>query len=169
MKIVIKEKSGIYDREWFDEIDFEKLEREKIAHSSGFVFDEKGKMCIVNCKPQQGWCIPGGGIEDYDKTYEDTLIREVDEEADLELEEIKRFGYFKEVSREDKKKIRYSLRFIAKIKKIKPQTIDPATGTIPKRKFIPTKDFSKYIKWGAGGRFQLKKALEALNKKEQYC
>lgn len=32
------------------------------------------------------WCLPGGAKEQYDKTYEDTLLREVKEEYDLNLE-----------------------------------------------------------------------------------
>ena len=31
------------------------------------------------------WCLPGGVKEEYDKTYEDTLLREVKEEYDLDL------------------------------------------------------------------------------------
>lgn len=31
------------------------------------------------------WCIPGGVKEEYDQTYEDTLVREVKEEFDLDI------------------------------------------------------------------------------------
>ena len=47
--------------------------------------------------------------------------------------------------------------------KIKKQTIDPANGEIPLRKFIDPKDFFKIVGW-ENGDFQIKKALEVFRK-----
>lgn len=101
------------------------------------------------------------GPEKCDKTFEDTLIREADEEVDLEIKDIKRVGYYTTTKR-GTKDLKYSVMMIAKVKKIKSQTIDPAEGEIPKRKFIKPKDFNKYCNWGENGEFQIKKALEKL-------
>lgn len=39
-----------------------------------------------NCKKfPLMWCLPGGVKEEYDNTYEDTLLREVKEEYDVDL------------------------------------------------------------------------------------
>jgi hypothetical protein len=51
---------------------------------------------------------------------------------------------------------------VARVKKIKPQTPDPAYGEIPERKFVRPEDFNKYCNWGESADFQIKKAMEKL-------
>ena len=63
----------------------------------------------------------------------------------------------------DKKNI--SLRFVAKVKEVKEQTIDPATGTIPERIFVAPEEVFNHVKWDSNGNYQLKKAMEKLNEK----
>jgi len=109
--------------------------------------------------------LPGGGPEDYDESFEDVLIREVDEEADLDIKNIKRVGCFKVTSLSDnceRKGIHHVLRYVAEVDNIKEQTIDPAEGAIALRKFVDVGDFSKFVDWGDSGKFQLRKALESL-------
>lgn len=65
-----------YLMEWLDDTNFEELEN--VVQSYGFVFDDEGKLCIVDCNKGY-WCLPGGGPEDCDENHEATLIREVDE------------------------------------------------------------------------------------------
>ena len=151
-----------YLMEWLDDIDFEKLEN--VTQSYGFVFNDDGNLCIIDCNGY--WCLPGGKPEDGDDTFEDTLIREVDEEADLDIKNIKRVGCFRVTSLSDncgRKGIHHVLRYIAEVDKIKKQTIDPANGEIPLRKFIDPKDFFKIVGW-ENGDFQIKKALEVFRK-----
>ena len=90
------------------------------------------------------------------------MIRETEEEADIELKNIKRLGYWKSVLRSKPKEITYQGRFVAQIKKTKKQTIDPAYNVIPERIFINPEQFEEYTNWGDNGEFQLKKALEAV-------
>jgi 8-oxo-dGTP pyrophosphatase MutT (NUDIX family) len=160
MKFEIEYKGEIYDCEWSDNTEFEKLPM--LNQSSGFIFNEEGEVCLVNVKKKQGWCIPGGKVEKFDNSPEETFIRETKEEADIELKEIKRLGYFKTVPRKNPEKTTYSTRFVAKVKKINPQTIDPSENIIPERKFISPKDFDNYTQWGENGIFQLNKALEKI-------
>ena len=146
-----------YSMEWLDDTNFEELEN--VIQSYGFVFDEKGKLCIIDCNGY--WCLPGGKPEDCDGSFEDTLIREVDEEADLDIKNIKRVGCFRTESLSDnceRKGVCHILRFVADVDKIKEQTIDPANGKIPLRKFINPDDFMEFVGW-ENGDFQLKKAL----------
>jgi ADP-ribose pyrophosphatase YjhB (NUDIX family) len=159
-KFIIKWKKFIYDCEWFDEYDYEKLT--PITGVHGFVFNDKNEVCIARVKKENVWSDLGGKPEKQDKKFEDTFIREVDEEADLDIKNIVRIGYIKVIPRHNPKKIEYQLRFTARVKKIKHQTIDPAEGTINDRKFIPIKDFRKYTLWGNEADTQLKKALEKL-------
>ena len=165
MKFKIEFEGKIYDCEWFDKTNFKKLEREKVRQCYGFVFDKEERLCIINCGGKQGWCLPGGTVEIYDKTFKDTLIREVNEEADLDLKDIKKVGYIKIIPKENPREIHYALRYVAKVKKIKPQTIDPACNIIPKRKFILPSEFIDYVNWGENGKFQLQKALNVYKTK----
>jgi len=164
MKFVVEWKGNTYDCEWSDDTNFEDLD--KIAGVSGFIFDDSGKFCIVKIKSKDNWTLPGGSKEEYDKTFEYNFIREVDEEADLEIKNIKRIGYVKSTLR-GTKETNYSGRFVAKVKKVKPQTIDPAENEINDRKFIAPEQFNEYAHWGENGDFQVKKSLEALNKLTQ--
>ncbi|MBU2577161.1 MAG: NUDIX domain-containing protein [Nanoarchaeota archaeon] len=166
MEFNIDWKGQKYLMEWLDDVDFESLEN--VVQAYGFIFDKNGKLCIINCTGN--WCLPGGTIEDYDNNFEDTLIREVNEEADLDIENIKRVGCFKCTSLSDnceRKGVHHILRYVADVDNIKEQTEDPAIGKIPERKFIDTEDFLKFVPWGDSGAFQLKKALEVLNGKER--
>lgn len=158
-KFTINWHKDFYDCEWFDDIDFEKLPKVHGVHA--FIFNKKGEICIAKWKKNEFWGDIGGTFEKRDKTFENTLIREADEEADLDIKEIQRVGYYSTTKRGTKDK-KYSVMMIAKVKKIKPQTMDPAEGEIPKRKFIKPKDFNKYCNWGENGEFQIKKALEKL-------
>jgi len=162
MKYEVDWKGQKYSMEWSDSRDFESLKN--VVQVYGFVFDNYKKLCIVDCKKGY-WCLPGGHPEKVDKSFEDTLRREVNEEADLDIKNIRRVGYFKitPISKSCKiKEIHYLLRFVAEVAKVKRQTIDPAEGAIPKRKFIDTKDFLKFVDWKDNGAFQLKKAMEAI-------
>jgi len=149
----------VYDAEWSDDTNFEDI---KLMGVGGFIFDKKGRLCLIKVQDERGWTLPGGGPEPEDNSPEDTLIREVEEEADMEIKNIQRIGYWKVRPRNNPKEISYTGRFIAKIKKIKKQTIDPAYGVIPERIFIDPKDLNKYTGWGENAEFQLEKALKRI-------
>lgn len=148
--------------EWHNKTNFEEIGA--LQAVLGFLFDDEGKLCIVKFKNRNYWTLPGGHIEEYDKSIEDCLIREVDEEADLEITDIRRIGYMSCIKYSTGEKESNQLRCVAKIKKVKEQTIDPAEGYIPKRKFIDIKYFNKFLGWGENGEWQLNAALEVLNK-----
>jgi len=151
-----------FDCEWSDDTDFEKLPSVNDVH--GYVFDDKNDLCVVKWKGDKYWGDLGGRVEKGDKSYQDTFIREVEEEADLELKDIKRLGYVKYIEC-GKNKEKYGVKFIARVKKIKPQTIDPAEGEIPKRKFIKPRDFANRSNWGEQGNFEIEKALKKLKER----
>ena len=87
MKYEVNWHDQTYQMEWVDTTDFEELEN--VIQAYGFIFDDDGKLCIVDCNKGY-WCLPGGKPEDCDENFEATLIREVDEEADLDIKNIKR-------------------------------------------------------------------------------
>lgn len=149
--------SGTYKLEWNDSTDFSKIS--PIRQVYGILFNEKGEMVIVR-KKGGGWTLPGGGPEK-DETPEETLIREVNEEVDVDITNITPLGYQKvvEIKGKTRSKPYYALRYAAKIEKIKPQTPDPAHKVILERKFIRTKDFIKYCSWGKIAQHVINKAV----------
>ncbi len=163
MKSEIEWAGQKYLMEWLDDTDFEKLDN--VVQAYGFVFDSDGKLCIIDCDKGY-WCLPGGHPEDCDKNFEETLIREVDEEADLDIKNIKRVGGFRvtPIGENCERKTHHILRYVAEVEKVKEQTIDPAVNAIPLRKFIDPQDFLKFVDWKDNGAFQLKKALRVFEK-----
>ena len=149
---------GEWQMEWSDDTNFEKLD--KVIGVQGFIFNSEGKLCVIKLSSRKEWMITGGKPEKYDKSFEDTLVREVDEEADLEITNIKRVGHVISYKKDNPKNKEYSLRYTADIKLIKPQTVDPAYNEIPQRKFIDPKEFNDYCNWGELGELQIKKVLK---------
>ncbi|MHA1381960.1 MAG: NUDIX hydrolase [Candidatus Helarchaeota archaeon] len=144
---------------WKDSNNFSNLKN--MTQSYGFIFDNLGRLLIVN--PGRGWRLPGGGIEK-NESPEEALIRECEEEADVEIFNIIPLGYIQAVGIKDgfEKDL---IRFAARIKKIKKQTKDPAENIINQRKFIKPEEFLNYCPWGKIGEMQLKKAIKIISNK----
>jgi ADP-ribose pyrophosphatase YjhB (NUDIX family) len=107
----------------------------------GVCFDNKGNILIIRT-PNENWNIPGGTPEN-NETPEQTLKRELKEEADVTIGKNAMIGYYEVIS--DKSTI-YQLRFAALLSKKKPSTIDPALGVVNERKFVPPDEFFRYVK-----------------------
>jgi geranylgeranyl diphosphate synthase, type I len=148
---------------WSDELDFSSLSNVKQVY--GILFNNEGKILVVNTVGN--WQVPGGK-PGAGESFEETLVRESLEEADVEIEDITPLGYQRvsEIKDEDQGKEFQQLRFYAKIKNIKEPTIDPATGKIPERKFINPKDFLEYCPWGKIGQYIVNKAHSIFQKKQ---
>ena len=153
-----------YEMEWFDSEDFSRLDKSMVGQVYGFLFDEDNKICLVRPTEERGWRLPGGGPEKEDKNWKDTIIREADEEADIELDidSLIPVGYFKifPVSENCEKEIHYALRVIGKITKVNEQTEDIAEGLVNGRIFIDPEAFLEYCPWKDAGKIQRDKAVE---------
>jgi bis(5'-nucleosidyl)-tetraphosphatase len=153
-KTIFIDGKNITTLSWHNINEFSKLKN--VRQCYGICFNNKNQILIVNNKGK--WFLPGGTPEK-GETFEQTLIREIDEEADVEIKDIKPLGYNEiEELKDGKKSIFYQLRFVAKISKVKKQTPDPATNTQFKRKFIDPKEFLSYTLWGRPGEEMIKKA-----------
>ncbi len=145
--------SQIGDKEILIElIKSENLDLSKInpvTQISGICYDKEGNILILSSRPNK-WFIPGGKPED-GESFEDTLKREVYEEATVEIENILPLAFLKINFPENPNKTEGDMffqgRFLAEVKSVKPIQRDPATGMTFERKFIPHEDFSKYVKW----------------------
>lgn len=150
-----------YEMEWFDLTKISQLDN--ITQIYGFLFDKTRKLCIVRPTEKRGWRLPGGGIEK-GEDWKQALIREADEEADIELDKdsLKLIGYITvtPISKNCEKGVHYLLRAVGKIIKINKQTEDIAEGLINERKFVASKEFLKYCNWNEIGKVTLNKAVE---------
>jgi hypothetical protein len=153
-----------YEMEWFDLTNISDLNN--ITQIYGFLFDKTGKLCIVRPTEKRGWRLPGGGIEK-GEDWKQALIREADEEADIELDKdsLKLIGYIRVIplSENCEKGIHYLLRASGKITNINKQTEDIAEGLVNERKFISPEKFLDYCNWGEIGKIQIEKLLKSLS------
>lgn len=147
-----------YNVEMGNDTNFDSLEN--IKQVNGLVFNEEGELLIVNTVGN--WQLPGGHLKK-GETFEDCLRREVDEEADVEISEISPFCFLKisEIKEGGSGPEIIQLKFVAKLKNLKEQTIDPAYNKIPERKFINIEEFTKYVPWGNIGNELVNKARDA--------
>lgn len=138
-----------------------------VSQVYGICLDADGKILVIKDKR---WQIPGGTPE-ADETPEQTLKRELIEEAQVEVGELIPLGV-QEVSypnNPDKKQgnLFYQYRYIAFIQKIKPIQPDPATKRQYERRFVSFDEIAEYVKWGEVGRKMFKDAraiVESLKK-----
>ena len=168
-KQILKTKSKTYEIIWHDSTDFSKIK--PVTQVYGICFTQDGKICIIRNKGGVGkmmteghWSLPDGTPEK-NETFKQTLIREVDEEADINIQHLTRLGYQTVQDKKTKKKI-YQLRYTAIISKITKQTMDPAEKIILERKFIKQENFLKYVKWGNTGKFMIAKAIKWFESKK---
>lgn len=123
-----------------------------ITQVYGIIFNDKGEILVCRESKEGGWIIPGGHPEE-GESIEETLKRELLEEVDVEVEDIKPLGVQKVTFPDDKEpdKAIYQVRCITKLKKLNPQTPDPANGSTWERKFVPFSEVTNYVKWGKTG------------------
>ncbi len=125
------------------------------------VFNEIGEILIARAKHEDSWQIPGGKPEQ-NETHIEVLVRELQEEADITIRDALPLGAQKvEVKEGDVRRLSsYQLRYIAILDKMLPQSVDPASGTVWERKFVPAREIKSYVKWGAVGDAMFDDAIE---------
>lgn len=125
-----------------------------LTQAYAICYNDQGEALVLDQKGDGAWTLPGGTVEPGETTVE-TLQREVMEEADITITDIKLLGVQEVIS---DKPMHYQTRYIAKIKELLPQTIDPAKGRIHERKFVPISQINEYLKWGLTGQAIFAKA-----------
>ena len=123
---------------WHDGMD---IKNERYTQVSGYVFNNQNQLLIV--RNENTWTIPGGHPES-GETKEETLKRELMEEACVVLDNINYLGAVEVVENNEKY---YQLRYTAKVEKILPFKQE---WEICERKFVDLKDLPDYIKWSKG-------------------
>lgn len=123
---------------------FTKLPSDSLV-SSCFVFVKKGSSVLL-ARPERGWGLPGGHKEPQESP-EDCAIREVLEEASIEIKNLRLLGGWKaqkvkQVEQNSKyPEVAYQLLFLADVAKIHKFTPDFETL---ERKFVEYSEIEKY-------------------------
>ena len=133
----------------------------------GVCFTNDKKIMIIRNPLGNGeftpWYLPGGTPEE-NETPEKTLIREVDEEADISISNLKMLGTFEVFySYDPDKKLPspvYQLRYFAMIDEIGKQTLDPHDNKMVERKLVPAEEVTNYIEWGTVGEALFETAIK---------
>lgn len=98
-----------------------------------------------------------GGTREPNETVEETLVREILEEANMDVLEQQPIGYQK-VTGEDGK-VEYQLRTWCRVQPRGPFVADPDHG-VKKIKLIDPKDYKQYFDWGEVGDRIIERAIE---------
>ncbi len=131
-----------------------------ITQVYGIIFNDKGEILICRESKEGHWIIPGGHPEK-GESIEQTLKRELNEEVDVEIGNVRPLGVQKVTFPDslDKNKAIYQVRCVAKLEKLLPQTPDPANSHTWKRKFVPAEEITEYIEWGKTGKAMFRDAI----------
>lgn len=132
----------------------------------GVVFNSEGKILIQRVG-DKAWCLAGGTVEE-GETAEDTLRREVIEEADVRIKNPILLGgqrvQFLDGPNPNPKRGRgddiYQLRYYAEVDELLPQTPDPDNDQIHERLFVDPLEITTYFDWGTVGAAIFKQATD---------
>lgn len=145
-----------YILEYEDCYDFSILPYEKCSQVYTVCFIED-KIIIGYGGHKNTWGLIGGTIES-GETFEQTLIREVQEESNVKLLKMLPIGYQKVTDTRDNSFV-YQLRYVSCGTPYGSFVSDPA-GSITKIDFINPSDYKKYFDWGKIGERIMQRALE---------
>ena len=123
----------------------------------GLCFNQHGEILLTFDQGSYG--LPGGKPED-GETREESLIREVLEEVQCEIESLEYIGYQRVTGDPDKFSgaAHAQLRYACRITKLLPQMFDVATGRFIDRKFASRTDAAALLNWDDNGRQQIASA-----------
>lgn len=148
-----------YIFEYHDADSFDDLNYKQCTQAYGVCFCGD-KIVIGFGGGKNDWGLIGGTIEP-GETFEETLAREIQEEANMKVLKSRPIGYQK-VTDTETGEIFYQLRYFCIVEPYGPFVSDPAGG-VKEIKLIDPKDTKKYFDWGAIGDRIGERAMEFYN------
>ncbi|MDP1719334.1 MAG: NUDIX domain-containing protein [bacterium] len=132
-----------------------------VAQVYGVCVDKEGKILLIK---DERWQIPGGTPE-AGEAPEQTLKRELMEEACAEVDELRPLGVqevrYHNNPNKEQGDLFYQYRYLALVKKLEPMRPDPDTGRQYERMFVGFDEIDNYVKWGRVGAEMFRDALAA--------
>ena len=130
------------------------LEDKMFTGVHGFCFCG-GKLVVVYADNKKYWTLPGGAIE-HGETYEEAVIREVQEESNMKVLHQELIG-FQDIYEPDRT-VRQTRSFCI----VEPygDFVSDPDGDITEIKLIDPKDFKQYIDWKKIGDRLIERAIE---------
>ncbi len=142
--------------EFFPASQFEMLkesDNKTVQSVVGFCF-WKDKLLIVKDGLKNTWSPVGGSIES-GETFEQAIIREALEEANVKVLRVSPLGY---QSVDEGKPLFYQLRYYCLVEPYGDFESDP-DGDITEIKWIDPKDYKQYFDWGSVGEYLVEEAV----------
>lgn len=130
-----------------------------ISQVYGIVFNQNEEILICRKSKDHAWNLPGGTPHD-GESYQQTLQREVLEEVDVTITNIRPLGIQKAETLDEKHDVVFQMRCVADLNEVLPQTPDPDSGLVWERRFVPINNVAEYIDWGAVGERLFKDVVE---------
>lgn len=159
-KSTFKWKNYTITSTWIKSISLESFS--PITQIYGICFNDRGKILVCR-ELDKSWQLPGGTPEP-SESPEETLRRELLEEVNVKVKNIKPLGVqkveFPGNPNKDEGEVFYQARYVCQLDKLLPLTPDSATGETWERKFVPADQIVEYIKWGDVGEAMFKDAIE---------
>jgi ADP-ribose pyrophosphatase YjhB (NUDIX family) len=132
----------------------------------GVVFNATGEILLI--QENGKWKIPGGTPE-ANETAEETLRRELTEEADVTISKLAPIGVQRVEHPNNPNTgegdVFYQYRYACLLDELQPSSPDPATGMTHPRKFVPAAQVTDHVKWGPSGDAMFKAAIKVYEEK----
>ena len=135
-------KGQVIKVKYYDLDSFSSLPYDNCQQAYGVCFYKNKIVIVLGEGTSGGWGLVGGHIEKWE-TFEETLVREVQEETNMKLV--------------------LQLRYCAIVEPLGKFEKDPA-GSVTEIKLINPKDYKKYFDWGEIGERIIQRAIELKNR-----
>jgi ADP-ribose pyrophosphatase YjhB (NUDIX family) len=137
---------------------FAHLPQDECAQVYGISF-YKNKIIIVNNITKPGSYTPVGGSVEKGERPEDALVREIQEESNMNVLHFRPIGYQRVTDQSGVLKPYYQLRYFCIVEPCGPFVSDPA-GKVTEVLEIDLKEYKKYFDWGEIGDSIMNRAEE---------
>lgn len=141
--------AGVLCRFEYHEVDdFDMLEGLEVrqCYSTAFCGD---KMVLVHNGKKDHWGLVGGTVEP-GEILEETLVREIQEESNMKVLEMRPIGYQKVINLKGGEEDYYQTRWFAVVEPYGPFESDP-DGTIDKIALVDPQEYKDFFDWGETG------------------